>query len=195
MNVRVPVSKREAAEGLPRRRFSVAEVERMVACGILLEDERIELVGGDLVPMPAKGIRHEVLKRALLRHWALLLGEGIEPLVETTLRLSDDAYVEPDLLLVPTDMPLDGLRASDCLLAVEIADGSLAFDLDVKPALYAAAGLPELWVVDARSLATVVFGRDGDQRFVRRARLTSRKAMIPSLAPRAAVTLAALTLL
>ncbi len=45
-----------AAEGLPRRRFTVAELEQMTAAGILHEDERIELIGGEIVPMAAKGI-------------------------------------------------------------------------------------------------------------------------------------------
>jgi Putative restriction endonuclease len=48
-----------AAEGLPRRRFTVAELEQMVAAGILDEDERIELIGGEIVPMSPKGDQHE----------------------------------------------------------------------------------------------------------------------------------------
>ena len=56
-----------AAEGLPRRRFTVAEVEAMVAAGVMEEDERVELIGGELVPMSPKGIQHEVVKIALLR--------------------------------------------------------------------------------------------------------------------------------
>jgi len=51
-----------AAEGLPRRRFTVAEVEAMVAAGVMEEDERVELIGGELVPMSPKGLEHEVLK-------------------------------------------------------------------------------------------------------------------------------------
>lgn len=47
-----------AAEGLPRRRFSVRELEQMVAAGILAEDERIELIGGEIVPMSPKGNHH-----------------------------------------------------------------------------------------------------------------------------------------
>ncbi|MCX8252940.1 hypothetical protein RHAL1_02031 [Beijerinckiaceae bacterium RH AL1] len=57
-----------AADGLLRRRFSVAEVEDMVAAGLLL-DERNELIGGELVPMSPKGNRHERVKIALLRRW------------------------------------------------------------------------------------------------------------------------------
>ena len=58
-----------AAEGLPRRRFTVAEVEAMVAAGVMEEDERVELIGGELVPMSPKGNEHEVVKIALLRRW------------------------------------------------------------------------------------------------------------------------------
>ena len=56
-----------AAEGLPRRRFTVAEVEAMVAAGVMEEDERVELIGGELVPMSPKGSQHEVVKIALRR--------------------------------------------------------------------------------------------------------------------------------
>ena len=53
--------------GLPRRRFTVAEVEAMVAAGLMEEDERVELIGVELVPMSPKGHQHEVVKTALLR--------------------------------------------------------------------------------------------------------------------------------
>ena len=59
----------QAAEGLPRRRWSVAEIEEMVAKGIIVEDERFELIGGEVVPMSPKGNRHEVVKAALQQHW------------------------------------------------------------------------------------------------------------------------------
>jgi Uma2 family endonuclease len=55
----------QAAEGLPRRRWTVAEIEAMVAQGIILEDERFELVGGEVVPMSPKGRRHEILRGEL----------------------------------------------------------------------------------------------------------------------------------
>ena len=58
-----------AAEGLPRRRFTVAEVEAMVAAGVMEEDERVELIGGELVPMSPKGNQHEVVKIGAARRW------------------------------------------------------------------------------------------------------------------------------
>ena len=56
MNVSVAPRLTRAAEGLPRRRFTVAEVEAMVGAGILDADERVELIGGELVPMSPKGL-------------------------------------------------------------------------------------------------------------------------------------------
>ena len=64
-----------AAEGMPRRRFTVAELEEMTAAGILLEDERIELIGGEVVPMSPKGNQHEVVKTALTHYWSRRLPE------------------------------------------------------------------------------------------------------------------------
>ena len=75
-----------AAEGLPRRRFTVAEVEAMVAAGVMDEDERVELIGGELVPMSPKGNHHEVVKTALLARWYRTRPEEILLTPETTFR-------------------------------------------------------------------------------------------------------------
>ena len=88
-----------AAEGLPRRRFTVAELEQMTAAGILAEDERIELIGGEVVPMAAKGSHHEVLKTALSIYWSRILPDNLLFTTETTFRLSADTYLEPETIL------------------------------------------------------------------------------------------------
>jgi Uma2 family endonuclease len=59
----------QAAEGLMRRRWTVAEIEEMVRAGILTEDEHFELIGGEVVPMSPKGIRHERVKGTLAEYW------------------------------------------------------------------------------------------------------------------------------
>jgi hypothetical protein len=77
-----------AAEGLPRRRFTVAELEQMAAAGILREDERIELIGGEVVPMSAQGNHHEILKTALTIYWSRNLPDDLLFATETIFRLS-----------------------------------------------------------------------------------------------------------
>jgi hypothetical protein len=54
----------QAADGLPRRRWMVAEIEKMAEDGYFRDDERFELVGGEIVPMSPKGVRHEMIRGA-----------------------------------------------------------------------------------------------------------------------------------
>ncbi len=146
-----------AAEGLPRRRFTVAEVEAMVAAGVMDEDERVELIGGELVPMSPKGNHHEVVKAALLDRWIRARPDEVRLVPETTFRLSEDTYLEPDVVIFPRATGIRGLTAANALLVVEIADSSLRYDIGRKAALYASFGIRELWVIDAVKLTARVF--------------------------------------
>src|SRR5208282_5676489 len=101
MNVSPAPRVTRAAEGMPRRRFTVAEVEAMVEAGILDEDERVELIGGELVPMSPKGNQHEVFKSALNFRWCRLCPPTCRLTQETTLRLFQDTYLEPDFVIYP----------------------------------------------------------------------------------------------
>jgi Uma2 family endonuclease len=143
-----------AAEGLPRRRFTVAELEQMTAAGILLEDERIELIGGEIVPMTPKGNHHEILKAALNLYWARRLPADLMFVTETSFRLSVDTYLEPDFVFYPKSTGLRGLNSTTARLVVEISDSSLGFDLGHKAGLYAGFAIAELWVIDAVRLTT-----------------------------------------
>jgi Uma2 family endonuclease len=174
-----------AAEGLPRRRFTVAEVEAMVAARIVDEDERVELIGGELVPMSPKGSHHEVVKIALLRRWYRAAPEHLNIAPETTFRLSDDTYLEPDVVIYARATGLKGLTGTNVLLVVEIADSSLRYDMGRKAALYAAFGVRELWVVDAVKLTARIF-RDPAADGYRDARdFAASDALAPAFAPAA----------
>jgi Uma2 family endonuclease len=146
-----------AAEGLPRRRFTVAEVEAMVAARVMEEDERVELIGRELVPMSPKGLEHEVLKTALADRWYRLPECKVDLVIATTFRLSEDTYFEPDVVIYPRTSGLRGLTGANVLLVVEIADSSLRYDTGRKAALYASFGIRELWVIDAVRLTTRVY--------------------------------------
>jgi Uma2 family endonuclease len=146
-----------AAEGLPRRRFTVSEVEAMVAAGVMDEDERVELIGGELVPMSPKGSRHELVKAALLDRWYRARPEDCALIPETTFRLSEDTYLEPDVVVYLRSLGLTRLSGESVLLVVEIADTSRRYDTGRKAKLYASFGVRELWVMDAVRLVTRVF--------------------------------------
>ena len=153
-----------SADDLPRRAFTVAEVERMVELGLLHEDDRIELIGGDLVEMSPKGNRHELVKQALLKLWFKAAPDEIELIPETTFRLSPDTYLEPDVCFYDRTTGIAGLNGDTALLVVEIADTSLGFDLGRKAPIYSSFGVRELWVIDAATLKTHIHrdpGPDG----------------------------------
>jgi Uma2 family endonuclease len=172
-----------AAEGLPRRRFTVAEVEAMVAAGVMGEDERVELIGGELVPMSPKGNQHEVVKIALLRRWYRAAPDDLDLAPETTFRLSEDTYLEPDVVIYPRATGIRGLKAANALLVVEIADSSLRYDVGRKAALYASFGVRELWVIDAVRLTTRVFREPAADGYRDARNLTAADRLVPAFAP------------
>jgi Uma2 family endonuclease len=146
----------QAAEGMRRRPWTVAEIEAMVRAGIISEDERFELIGGEVVPMLPKGGRHEMVKLELNRHFQKTAPEGLTIAPETTLRLDDKSFLEPDFCVFPRSIFPGDMRGHDVLLAVEVADTSLAYDRGRKLGVYAAFGIPEMWVINAASLVTHV---------------------------------------
>jgi Uma2 family endonuclease len=107
--------------------------------------------------MSPKGLAHEVLKTALADRWYRLPEREVDLAIATTFRLSEDTYLEPDVVVFPRASGIRGLRANNALLVAEIADNSLVYDMGRKAALYASFGIRELWVIDAVRLTTRVF--------------------------------------
>ena len=184
----------QAAEGLARRRWSVAEIDDMVAKGIFAEDERFELIGGEIVPMQSKGARHEAAKIALNRFFQRKAPDTLEVAQATTLRLDTDTFVEPDFCVFARGLDLKALHGSAVLLAVEIADSSLAYDLGRKIGIYAAYGVPEVWVVNANTLVTRIHRDLGAQGYALKRNIPHRQLITPALATELAVRLADLHL-
>ncbi len=174
-----------AAEGLPRRRFTVAEVEAMVAAGVMEEDERVELIGGELVPMSPKGIQHEVVKIALVDRWIRARPGNCRLAQETTFRLSEDTYLEPDIVIYPRNIGLTGITGMNVLLVVEIADSSLRYDMGRKAALYASFGARELWVIDAVRLTTRVLREPAADGYRDARDFGAKDRLVPLFAPEA----------
>jgi Uma2 family endonuclease len=195
MNIHVPkLRTTQAAEGMPRRAWTVAEIEQMVAAGILLEDERFELIGGEVVPMSPKGNHHEVVKAALQRFWFPKLPADVSLITETTLRTSETDFLEPDFVFWPRAVPLKDLKPDVISLLVEIADSSLAYDLGTKAARYAELGVHEFWVMDAVRLTTRIHRAPGPAGFVKIDNFTAGDLLTPAEHPDLAVRLADLDL-
>lgn len=184
----------QAAEGLPRRAWTVAEVEAMVAAGFIAESERFELIGGEIVPMSPKGAFHENVKRALIKQWGKALPADVEMLLETTLRAGPHDYREPDFLLWPSAVSVADLKAEHVQLIVEIADSSLDYDQGRKAAYYASLSLPDYWVINARTLVCRVHRDPRADGYASVTELSHLDLLTPRLLPALAVRLADLGL-
>jgi Uma2 family endonuclease len=135
----------------PHWKLSTSEYHRMIAVGILQEDDRIELIEGELIDMAPIGFQHSGLTNSLIE----LLGYPTRGLaiasVQNPIGIGSRSEPQPDFALLKPhpDRYISRLpRAEDTLLIVEIADASLRYDREVKGPLYARAGIPEYWIVN-----------------------------------------------
>jgi Uma2 family endonuclease len=184
----------QAGEGLVRRRFSVAEIESMVVQGILAEDERLELIGGELIPMSRKGMRHENLRTELAFHMTRQVPAALRVAAEAQFNLDDDAYVVPDILVYPATKRVHSVRGPDALLVVEIADSSLGYELNTKAGIYAAYAVAEYWVINAQTLETRVHSGPSQSAYAEITTVPASGRPQARAVPEIAVTLADLDL-
>jgi Uma2 family endonuclease len=123
----------------------------MAVAGILTEDDRVELIEGEIVEMPPIGSRHAACVKRLNRLFSSRVGDLAVVLVQDPIRLSDVAEPEPDLALLEPRADFYAAAhpgPAEVLLVVEVADTSVGYDRSVKIPLYARAGIRELWLVD-----------------------------------------------
>jgi Uma2 family endonuclease len=151
----------QAAEGLPRLRWRVADLDRLMQAGVIGEDDRIELLGGEFVPMSAKGSLHEDIRSALHAWFRRNLPDDVEYSSELGWRPDEYTYCEPDFALHQHVKSPSRMPASNVYLLIEIADTSEKKDLDVKSALYARLGVQEYWIIRANTLETRVHRQPG----------------------------------
>lgn len=145
---------------LTRHRFDVDEYHGMIRAGILAEDHRIELLDGEIVELHGIGSRHFA---CVLRLNALLApaltGRAIVS-IQGPVRLDRYSAPEPDIAVL---RPRDDYYANqlpgpaDTHLIIEVADTSLLKDQRIKLPLYAAANIPEVWIVDLTSDTVEVY--------------------------------------
>ncbi|HET6756404.1 MAG TPA: Uma2 family endonuclease [Burkholderiales bacterium] len=134
-----------------RRHFTVTEYYRMGEAGIFSEDDRVELIQGDIVEMSPIGIRHASCVDRLAKLLQQQVGQQCIVRVQNPVRLNELSEPQPDIALLKQRDDFYATRhplPEDVLLIVEVAETSAGFDRKMKAPLYAAAGIPELWIID-----------------------------------------------
>ena len=148
-----------AAEEIDRRRFTVEEYHRMAETGILQPDERVELIRGVVRRMSPKNRAHVIAATRLHQQLVRSLVGRAAVFKEDPLKLVRlDSEPEPDIVATSSpDINAYGTEGSKPLLVIEVAESSLRYDLNAKANLYAAAGVPEYWVLNLVDRELVVF--------------------------------------
>lgn len=158
-------------QALRTLRFTTESYHRLADSGILGEDDRTELLDGEVFFKMPIDSRHAGCVNFLNRLLSRLLPELLVT-AQNPVRLGPNSEPEPDLAVLrstPDDYRSAHPTPSDVLLLIEVANSSLSLDRDLKAPLYAAAGIPELWIVDLTGEAVEVY-QDPDPAGYRRYR-------------------------
>jgi Uma2 family endonuclease len=123
----------------------------MAEAGILTEDDRIELIGGEILAISPIGSRHNGCVLWLQEEFSERLSKRAHAMSQGPIELDEYSEPQPDVVLLRRRA--DFYRRAhavppDILLAVEVADSSVDYDRHVKIPRYAAAQIPEVWLVD-----------------------------------------------
>lgn len=136
---------------LTRHRFTWDDYHAMAAAGALKEDDRVELIEGEIVDMTPIGSRHAAVVDRLTHRLVMDCGARAIVRVQGPVRLGAHSEPQPDLLVLERrdDFYQDAPpTAGDVRLLIEVADSSLQYDQTVKLPLYARARVREVWLVD-----------------------------------------------
>ncbi len=158
-----------------RRRFTIAEYQRMGEVGILGEDERVELLAGEILQMSPIGVRHARCVARLTRLMVRQTGPDMLVGVQNPIYPGGENAPQPDLAIAHDRDPDPGdlwPTLADIVLVIEVSDSTLAYDRGTKLPLYAAAGIAEAWIIDlaAATVERHTDPRDGLYHLVARAR-------------------------
>jgi Uma2 family endonuclease len=171
---------------IERRRFTIDEYHRMQDAGILREDDRVELVAGEIVAMSPVGSRHAACVRRLVHMLEQQLGARAMVDSQNPIHIEPDAEPQPDVAVLrprPDFYERDHPAVADILLVIEVADTSLAYDRQVKLPLYAGAGIPEAWLIDLARESVERHSLPGGQGYGQVARAGREQALPSTVLP------------
>ncbi len=138
--------------------YTIEQYFRLVETGALGPDDRVELLEGVIVAVSPQNPRHASAVRRIQRTLHSGLAHRAVISVQLPLVAAPISAPEPDVAVLPgTEADYDRAHPTAALLVVEVAERSIAQDRLTKAAIYAAAGIPEYWIVNLRDQCVEVF--------------------------------------
>ena len=160
----------ETSALLTRHKLTVRDYGRMADAGILAEDDRVELIDGEIIDMAPIGVGHASAVLRISRALFVACGSRAFVSVQNPIKLDDLNEPQPDFAVLKFRDDFYATRLpgpDDILLLVEVGNTSLHYDRAVKLPMYARAGIPEVWIVDLQSGAMTSYSAPSGERFSR----------------------------
>ena len=133
-------------------RLTVADFELLAESGAFGDNERVELIEGDIIVMAPLHMPHATAHAELIVRVGIALREHqpeLQVAITPSVVMSEHSMPMPDIAIAPRRLGQTGpAQREDALLLIEVSHSSAKFDLEVKAALYARGGVPEYWVID-----------------------------------------------
>jgi Uma2 family endonuclease len=178
----------DAADTVPvRHRFTIHDYHRMGEVGIFDEDDRVELLDGEIVDMSPIGSRHTGGVNRLVAVFTRRFGRRAVVSVQNPIVLDDFSEPQPDLtLLAPRSDFYESAhpRPADVLLTIEVSDSRISYDRSVKLRLYARKHIRELWLIDVKGGTVDVYRRPTASGYREHQRLVRGTRIAPMAFPR-----------
>jgi Uma2 family endonuclease len=143
-----------------KRLFTVDEFYRMADAGIFTEDDRVELIDGEILEMSPIGLRHSACVNRATTFFSEAFGRSAIVSIQNPLWLSEYTEPLPDIIVlrpVPDFYASRKCRPDDVLFMVEVSDTTLNYDKNIKLPRYAMAGVAEFWIEDLKGDVLLVY--------------------------------------
>ncbi|MFA6094270.1 MAG: Uma2 family endonuclease [Candidatus Paceibacterota bacterium] len=177
-----------------RHKLSVSDYYRMGDAGILDEDDRVELIEGELIDMAPIGSHHAGIVAQLVAALAQALAGKAIVWPQNLIRLDSYSVPQPDIIVLKTrpDFYKNALpEPADVLLLIEVADTTLDYDRNTKVPLYARHGIVEAWLVDINARQLERYHQPAETGYGQKDIFTPQQAISPLALPWAVLDLAA----
>lgn len=177
----------------PTYRFTVEEYRKLGEAGILDEDDRIELLDGELVIMSPIGYRHALTINRLIEFFSDRRKDRYIVSAQNPVVIYPASEPQPDIVLVRRSAEVyktDNPGPSDVLLLVEVADSSLSYDRGAKVRAYGRAGINEFWIVNLTENAIETYRHPVGENYQETARFRRGQTVAPLAFPDLEVSVA-----
>ncbi|QSJ19871.1 Uma2 family endonuclease [Nostoc sp. UHCC 0702] len=176
---------------LLRRKFTVEQYHKMVESGILAEDDRVELIRGEIIEMSPIGTKHAACVNRLVNLLVQLLGKRVIVAAQNPIALNNKSEPQPDVALLK---PRDDFFATahpqpqDIFLLIEVSDSTVMYDREEKIPLYAEANIIEVWLIDINEQIVEVYQQPTAAGYQHMQKFTSGESLLISAFPDVNIT-------